>query len=99
MLDRKLDVKCPWCGKTSHLGDWNDSTYNRCTSREMKRAFTNLTDKRAFMKNSDTFYICPKCEQWSRGCQLSIVNTENKSLLSLGRQPKMMFGKSDGVKS
>lgn len=84
MLDRSLEVKCAWCGKTSTLGEWNDKTYNKCTSREMKRAFTSLTEKKAFFKKSDTYYICPICGKWSRGSQLKIVNTDNKELLKLG---------------
>lgn len=84
MLDRKLDVQCIWCGETSHLGTWNDETYAMCSNREMKRAFTQLTDRSAFSKNSDTYYKCPKCGKWSKGCNLRIVNTTDKSLLRLG---------------
>ncbi len=67
MYSRNLNVKCPWCGKLSKLGEWNDITYAQCFSREMKRAFTQLTEKKAFLKGSDTFYMCPLCKKWSRG--------------------------------
>lgn len=95
MLKRDLDVRCMWCGKDSHLGTWNDETYAQCTNREMKRAFTQLTDKRAFLKKSDTFYKCPACGKWSRGCELQIVHTTDKFLLSLGREQSIKFSKED----
>jgi hypothetical protein len=84
MLSRNLDIKCGWCGKDSTLGDWNDATYARCVNREMKRMFTSLTEKRAFYKKSDTFYLCPKCGKWSRGSQLRIIHTDDPELLRLG---------------
>lgn len=94
-LDRKLDVVCGWCGKKSHLGTWNDLTYSRCTNREMKRAFTPLTERKAFLRKSDTFYVCPLCGKWSRGSQLRITNTNDKSLLSLGGESVMSIGRSN----
>jgi hypothetical protein len=86
MIGRHEKVKCDWCRKTSELGEWNDLTWSRCTNREMKRAYTPLTEERAFLKKSDTFYECPKCHKWSRGCQLRIVDTDNPKLLRLGGQ-------------
>lgn len=93
MISRKEQVMCSWCGNKSQLGEWNDLTYSKCTNREMKRAFTQLTDERAFLKKSDTFYICPVCKKWSRGSQLRIVDTEDKKLLKLGREPVIISSK------
>lgn len=87
MINRTEDIKCPRCNKESKLGEWNDITYKRCTNREMRRAFTQLTEERAFLRKSDTFYLCPKCKVWSRGSQLKIVNTTNEKLLRLGGEP------------
>lgn len=89
MISRNEKVMCSWCGKTSRLGEWNDLTYSKCTNREMKRAFTQLTSEKAFLRKSDTFYMCPSCNKWSRGSQLSIVDTDDKKLLKLGREPVM----------
>jgi hypothetical protein len=89
MINRHEHVKCDWCGKKSELGEWNDLTYSRCRNREMKRAFTQLTEERAFFKKSDTFYECPVCHKWSRGCQLRIVDTDNPKLLRLGGESRM----------
>lgn len=89
MINRSEHVRCGWCMRTSALGEWNDLTYSKCTNREMKRAFTQLTQEKAFMRKSDTFYICPKCNKWSRGSQLAIVDTTNEKLLRLGREPIM----------
>jgi len=89
MIERNEKVKCGWCNERSTLGEWNDLTYSKCTNREMKRAFTQLTNEKAFLRKSDTFYICPKCFKWSRGSQLSIVDTKDKRLLSLGGESTM----------
>lgn len=89
MLSRNLAVKCSWCGKDSTLGEWNDTTYARCTNREMKRAFVQLTDKRAFLRKTDSFYLCPICGKWSRGSQLRIIHTDDPMLLKLGGESVM----------
>ena len=89
MIDRKEHVRCGWCMHIADLGEWNDLTYSKCTNREMKRAFTQLTEEKAFYHKSDTFYLCPNCNKWSRGSQLAIVDTDDKKLLKLGREPVM----------
>lgn len=86
-IDKKEIVRCGWCFKDSTLGEWNDLTYSKCTNRAMKRDFTELTDSRAFLNKSNTFYMCPKCSAWSRGSQLRIVDTDNDSLKRLGGEP------------
>lgn len=94
MLSRSLNVRCGWCGEVSYLGTWNDKTYEKCTNREMKRAFVALTNERAFLRKTDSFYICPCCEKWSRGSQLKIVNTEDAKLLRLGGETTVSAIKS-----
>lgn len=89
MIDIHEKVRCGWCGKDSSLGEWNDLTYSKCTNREMKRAFTKLTDEKAFLHKSDTFYMCPKCNKWSRGSQLRIVDSDNPKLKKLGGEPTL----------
>lgn len=84
MISREEDIKCPWCRAVNKLGVWNDLTYSKCVNREMKRAFTKLMEEKAFLTKTDTYYICPSCNKWSRGSQLSIVNTDNPKLLKLG---------------
>lgn len=83
-ISRNEKVRCAWCFKDSSLGEWNDLTFNRCTNREMKRDFTQLSDSKAFLHKSNTFYLCPKCNTWSRGSQLKIVDTDNEALKRLG---------------
>jgi len=75
-LSRQTNIECQWCYEKSKLGEWNDLTYSKCTNREMKRRFTNLAEPKALLHKSDTFYLCPKCEKWSRGSQLRVVNEE-----------------------
>ena len=83
-ISRNEKVLCSWCYKTSDLGEWDNLTYSKCNNREMKRAYTKLSEEKAFLRKSDTFYLCPKCGKWSRGCKLKIVDTTDKKLLRLG---------------
>ena len=84
MLSRDSIVRCPWCDKTSTLGEWNDNTYAQCTNREMKRDFMPLMDERAFKKNSVSFYMCPLCKKWSRGSKLVLKTNRNNKIDELG---------------
>lgn len=86
MLSRQLDVKCQWCSNLSKLGEWNDNSYKSCTNREMKRAFTDLTNKDAFNKNKDVYYKCPVCSKWSRGSQLILEYDNGDKHIKLGGQ-------------
>jgi len=87
MIRISEDVMCPWCGGTSKLVEWNTLTYSQCTNDEMKDSFTPLMEEKAFKRETDVYYICPKCKMWSRGSQLKIVNTNDKKLLALGGDP------------
>ena len=88
-ISKNEHVKCSRCGKVSTLGQWNDLTYSRCVNREMRRAFTPLTEEKAFTRSADSFYECPECHEWNRGNHLSIVDTENSELLKLGGESFM----------
>ena len=94
MIDNCVDILCPRCGKVTKLKNWNDLTYSMCSTREMKRAYTQLYEKKAFKHESNTFYICPQCYQWSRGSQLKITNTDNPELKKLGGR-SVVFGKEN----
>lgn len=94
MINNYVDVWCPRCGKVAKLKTWNDLTHSMCTTREMKRAYTQLYEKKAFRQESNTFYICPNCQQWSRGSQLKIVNTDDNELKKLGGR-SVVFGKEN----
>lgn len=94
-LDNSLDVQCPWCGASNKLKDWDDYTYSHCTNREMKRAYTHLNNSKAFKRSSDTFYICKCCNKWARGSQLSIINTDDKFLRSLGGESVFIIENKD----
>lgn len=86
-INRSEKVRCGWCFKDSTLGDWNDLTFSKCSNRQMKRDFTPLTNSKAFLHKTDSYYLCPKCNNWSRGSQLRIVDTDNESLKRLGGEP------------
>lgn len=94
-ISRDLEVKCGWCSRTSTLGEWDDKSYAACKNRKMKRLYIGLTNKKAFDNNDPHYYCCPKCEKWSRGSQLSIVNTEDTELLRLGGLPVFNYIKGD----
>lgn len=84
MINKCVDVLCPRCGKVTKLEIWNNLTYSMCSTREMRRAYTQLYEEKAFRHESNTFYVCPQCHQWSRGSQLRITNTDNTELKKLG---------------
>ena len=86
-LGKHEKVKCPWCGRHSVLGMWDIASFKFCTNAEMKKDFTHLTDSKAFDKNTDAYYVCPKCHKWSKGCQLRIIGSTNKELEQLGGEP------------
>lgn len=90
-LERNMMVRCQWCSKKSTLGDWNDLTYSKCVNREMKRLFKPLTEISEWGNKSQSFYMCPNCNMWSKGPQLKIVDTDDPKLLALG-------GKMQGMK-
>lgn len=93
MIDKNVRIKCPWCYKDSMLYEWNDLSFTFCVNREMKRLFTKLNDKKAFRKKNPSYYICPKCKNWSKGSQLKIVGTDDKELSKLGGEPLVKINK------
>ena len=52
MLDKNNLVVCPWCGHSNTIEKWNSDTYKQCTNREMKRDFIQMTNEKAFKRNS-----------------------------------------------
>lgn len=89
MIDVNEKVQCGWCGDKATLKEWDELTYSKCVNREMKRAYTPLTNEKAFSHKSKSFYECPNCHKWSRGNKLSIVDTDDTKLLKLGGEPTM----------
>lgn len=87
MIDKDTHIECGWCGGVETAETWNDNTFKECRSREEKRAYTEIYKKKTFKRSADTFYKCKNCGRWSRGCQLKIVDTDDKELLSLGGEP------------
>lgn len=87
MIKDDNKIQCGWCNTKSTAEEWEDNTLKECKSREMRRAYTSIMNVKTYRRDANTFYKCPHCERWSRGCQLSIVDTEDKALLKLGRQP------------
>lgn len=87
MLAEDEHIKCNWCNSVSTAKNWNDETFNCCNNREMKRKFLSIFNEKAFSKNGQKYYKCPVCKNWSKGSQLSIVDTDNRYLLSLGGEP------------
>lgn len=89
MIDKNNNIECGWCKGKSTAEEWNNTTLSQCKSREMRRAYTEIYNESTFYRKADTFYMCPLCSTWSRGSQLAIVDTEDKRLLRLGREPVM----------
>lgn len=87
MIGKEINIKCGWCSGKHKAEEWNELTYSECKSREMRRAYTEIYKESTFSKGADTYYKCPSCGTWSKGCQLSIVDTEDRRLLRLGGEP------------
>lgn len=87
MLKEDNMIQCGWCKQKKEASKWEEITKAECKSREMRRAYTSVLNEKTFKRESNTFYKCPECGQWSRGCQLKIVDTDDERLLKLGGQP------------
>ena len=87
VLSKEQKIKCGWCNTVKTAKEWNDNTYAECKTRDMRRSYTPIYKESTFLVGADTFYKCPSCSLWLRGCQLAIVGTTNKRLLRLGRKP------------
>lgn len=91
-ISRQELIKCGWCLKLSKLGDWNDTTYSKCVTKDMKDSFIPLDNSSSFNRDSKAYYICPLCNMWSKGSQLKIINSKNKKLESLGGENINILG-------
>lgn len=65
-------IVCSWCSTPHTANEWNDLTYSQCKSRDMRRAYTPITDSKAFSGNKKSYYKCPECGQWRAGSSLKI---------------------------
>ena len=86
-LDKSLEVICPWCNKNSTISQWDDLAFSKCLNRQMRRDFKHLDDPKTWTESADAFFICPKCEQWSRSTKLKIANPTNSEEGRLGGEP------------
>lgn len=87
MVSEHNIIQCGWCKAKNTAEKWNDITLKECNSREKRRAYTPVYKESTFTRGANTFYKCPSCGSWSRGSQLAIVDTDDKKLLRLGREP------------
>ena len=87
MVGKQDNIRCGWCDSKSTAEKWNENSYKECKSREMRRAYTDIYKYAAYRVGANTFYKCPACSSWSRGCQLAVVDTNDVKLLKLGRKP------------
>ena len=94
-ISKDSKVKCQWCTGVDSAESWNTTTYNECTSREMRRAYKNIYIKSVWLKNSDHFYKCPNCGRWSRGSQLILLDNNDSIVKGLGCQPVMIVANNN----
>ena len=97
MLDTNLIIRCPWCGSTRTLKDWDDTTFSKCSTREMKRSFRSLTKEGTWLKNSNKYFVCRECQKWVKASQL-IIESNDAKLKKLGRESVIMSAFSGGHK-
>lgn len=86
MISKDAHIKCGWCDAVHEANIWNDLTLSNCTNREMKRAFLEIYNEKAFDRKNPHYYKCPSCGTWLKGSQLSIIDTDNIEWLRLGRE-------------
>ena len=80
-------IRCPWCQGEMKAIDWDTKTYGACISREMKRAFKSVKDRKVWGKESKHYYMCPDCSMWSRGNQLKLIDDSGNVIRGIGGQP------------
>ena len=71
MNNAGMRIYCPKCGKTASLSAWNKKTQQQCVTSEQRRAYIHLYNEKAFDKETDTYYMCPKCSSWTDGYRLN----------------------------
>lgn len=70
MNNAGMKLECITCGKRSSLSAWNKKTREQCTTREQVRDYIQLYDPRAFKKETEVCYKCPRCGDWIDGYKL-----------------------------
>lgn len=97
MLDTKLIIRCPWCGKSKTLKEWDDLTFSKCTTREMKRSFRSLAKEGTWLKNSNKYFLCGDCDRWLKASQL-ILESDKPEHKKIGGEPVILSAFKDGEK-
>jgi hypothetical protein len=99
MIDQNKSAKCPWCNTATKLDIWDELSKSFCHSREQRRAFKSITDPVVWKKNSKThYYKCPNCGQWSAGCKLRLIDTDNTEVEGFGGDPLFeIMDKGDNI--
>lgn len=70
MNNAGMKLECIRCGKKSSLSAWNKKTREQCFTREQLRDYIQLYDTRAFKKETEVCYMCPRCGKWVEGYKL-----------------------------
>ncbi len=87
ILVDELSIECQLCHSVSELREWEEKTYGACVTREMRRKYTSLKEIKAYGKKHGASYKCPKCDGWSRGCQLLLRAEDGEVIKGLGGHP------------
>lgn len=77
-LDKDLvlkgNIKCRHCEKESLLLKWDLATKNNCNTREQRRAYVSLEQKKAYSGNY--IYECPNCGMGTDGKHIKVFLTK-----------------------
>lgn len=68
---------CPGCKKSSTLLDWDKATKDLCTTREMRRSYRSVLDKKNWAHGVCRYYACPLCGNLYRANQLKLEPMES----------------------
>lgn len=88
-------IRCQWCQGENTAKEWNDLTYSDCKSREMRRAFRNIKEPKAWEQDAKFYYRCPCCSQWLRGDQLILLDNDGEPVRGIGGSPIIQIKKRD----
>lgn len=76
------ELKCPSCLTSKQASVWDEDTKGKCLTRQQRRDYVSICEKRTTFKATEIYYYCKKCDQWILGHILhknKVIKTVNKS--------------------
>lgn len=71
-------IECPLCGKVHTAKEWDNITYEKCSSRKMKKDFKSITlavSRRKGSQDDKYYYWCDGCRSVISGDRFGMWDT------------------------